>query len=46
MVVCERQALIIQLPQMKLSEEDFKEQFDIAIKDLLAYNNVETVTEK
>lgn len=31
---------------MKLSKEDFKEQFDIAIKDLLAYNNVQTVTEK
>jgi hypothetical protein len=29
---------------MKLSEEDFKEQFDIAIKDLLAYNNVQAAT--
>lgn len=32
--------------QMKLSEVDFKEQFDIAIKDLLAYNNIQAAVEK
>jgi hypothetical protein len=31
---------------MKLSEADFKEQFDIAIKDLLAYNNIQSAANK
>lgn len=31
---------------MKLSEADFKEQFDIAIKDLLAYNNIQSAVNK
>lgn len=31
---------------MKLSETDFNEQFEIAIRDLLAYNNIRSATEK
>jgi hypothetical protein len=34
------------IQQMKLSEADFKEQFDIAIKDLLAYNNIQSAANK
>lgn len=31
---------------MKLSKEDFEEQFNIAVKDLLAYDNIGITLDK